>query len=503
MNNRKKGVIVSYAYSISQVVINLLYVPLLLQGIGVGEYGVYQMVGSLIAYVNVMSTTLAAGATRFYSKYYVLGDETGMSHTLSTFRNIYQKLDAILAILTVIFIAIFQLVYSNSLSDWELAEGSVLLIILAVNVALTLNNTLSIAVITAREEFLFLRLSMLATLLAQPVFVLIAIQFFPYAITVSIVQLIANAICRSIQHWYAKKKLDMNTSCRIVDKKLRKSIFVFSGGIIFAALADQIFWKTGQLILGYLYGTSFVAIYAVGIQVINAYSPLGVAISSVFLPRVSELWHKKKDINAITVLFLKVSRIVLYPLLGLLLGFVVFGKDFVMLWAGDGFELAYFVAVVVLIPFTVDVMQNIGLTILQVMNKYAFRAKMYFVSAVCNFALAIPLSTYFGLMGPALSSAFVIVISSGVILNIYYKCVIGLDMGLFWKSVTRQAFPLVLYSMLFHLVWNQFQHEIAWSTLISGAFIFLILYCFVAYFLSANVYEKNLIRSLLNRFTRK
>lgn len=503
MNKRKKGVIVSYIYSISQVAINLLYVPLLLQGIGSGEYGVYQMIGSLVAYINVMSTTLAAGATRFYSKYYVLGDQKGMASTLSTLRNIYQKFDVVLVVLTLIFVAIFQLIYSSSLTEWELIESSALLGVLAINVVVTLNNTLSVAVITANEEFVFLRLSMLALLLAQPLFVVIAIQFFPYAITVSIVQLVANTVCRGLQHWFAKKRLGMNASHCPVDKKLKKSIFVFSGGIILAALADQLFWKTGQLILGYLYGTSFVAVYAVGIQIINAYSPLGVAISSVFLPRVSELWHEKHDIGTISELFVKVSRIALYPLLALLLGFIIFGKDFVLLWAGDEFELAYFVAIVVLVPFTIDVAQNIGLTILQVMNKYAFRAKMYFIAAIVNILLAIPLSIHFGIMGPALSSALVIFLSSGVILNFYYACVVGLHMGLFWKSIMRQTVPLILYGLAFFVVWNQFQFEASWFALIIGAFVFLSCYALVACFFSANAYEKNLLWTLLTRLIRR
>ena len=38
----------------------------------------------------------------------------------------------------------------------------------------------------------------------------------------------------------------------------------FSGGIIMATIADQIFWKTDQLIVGYLFGAEFVAVYSVG-----------------------------------------------------------------------------------------------------------------------------------------------------------------------------------------------------------------------------------------------
>ena len=53
MNKRRAGAIVSYLYSITQVIVNLIYVPLLLGGIGQSEYGLYQTIGSIIAYLSI------------------------------------------------------------------------------------------------------------------------------------------------------------------------------------------------------------------------------------------------------------------------------------------------------------------------------------------------------------------------------------------------------------------------------------------------------------------
>lgn len=65
-------------------------------------------------------------------------------------------------------------------------------------------------------------------------------------------------------------------------------------------------------------------------------------------------------------------------------GFVIFGKEFITLWVGPVYEPAYAMAIVVMVPFTIDIVQNLGLTILQVMNRYGFRAKMYFIAACLN-----------------------------------------------------------------------------------------------------------------------
>ena len=492
----------SYAYSAAQVIVNLIYVPLLLGGIGKAEYGLFQMIGSVIAYLNVINSTLSAGATRYYSKYYVLGDKNGMANTLGILKRIYRWANFILSAAAVILTVTVRLVYAKSFTPWELTESCLLIAVLAVNLIVTMNNTISIAVITSHEEFVFLRATMLATTVLQPLLVLVAIKFFPYALTVSIAQLIANTICRTIQHVYAERKLGMDSKLRWLDKDLEKGLLAFSGAIILAAVADQIFWKTDQLILGFMYGTGVVAVYSVGSQVVNAYLPLGTAVSSVFLPKVSQLWHKDHDIHAISELFTRVSRIALYPLLIVLTGFIVFGQTFIRLWAGPGYQDAYWVAVIELVPFTIDLAQNIGLTILQVLNKYGFRAKMYIVAAVLNIFLTIILAARFGSVGAAISSGIAMFISSGLILNWYYAARIRLDMKAYWASIARQTFPFIILCAAATWGWNALSFPARWGTLLLGIILYTLAFLIVAYLVSANSYERGLVRRAVGRLSR-
>lgn len=51
MNERKLGILLSYLNITLHAVIGFLYVPLLLHYIGKSGYGLYQLMGSLIAYL--------------------------------------------------------------------------------------------------------------------------------------------------------------------------------------------------------------------------------------------------------------------------------------------------------------------------------------------------------------------------------------------------------------------------------------------------------------------
>lgn len=501
MNKRRSGTLVSYIYSITQVVVNLLYVPILLAGIGQAEYGLYQMVGSIIAYLSIINSTFSAGAVRFYSKYYVLGDEEGMANTLGILRRIYKIAYLIVAGATAAAVGAVVTIYQNSLSPWEIQESCMMLGILALNLMLTMENTVSIACITAHEEFTFLKLSQLCLLIVQPIVIIFLIKYFPFALTVTAVQLVCNSFLVATQDIFSKKKLGMDTRMRFLDKGLERQIITFSGTIVLATIADQIFWRADQLILAYMYGTEPVAVYAVGSQIVNTYLPLGVAVASVFMPRVSELWHKDHNLKAISDLFIKVSRVTLYPLLAVLLGFIIFGHDFIRLWAGIGYDAAYWVAVFELAPFTVDVAQNIGLTILQVMDRYGFRAKMYFVAAVINIGLTVWLAQALGIVGAAIASGIVMIVSSGFILNWYYQKKIGMDMIGWWKSVLQEILPMFVLCIAGCFAWRPFA-GCGWGGFVIGILCWAVAFTLVSYFLCADEYEKNLVRGMVRKVLR-
>ena len=83
MNQRKIGIVLSYVNIILHAVVGFLYVPILLHYIGKGEYGLYQLMGSLIAYFSIMDFGLTAAVIRFYTKYKALHDEEGMENILA------------------------------------------------------------------------------------------------------------------------------------------------------------------------------------------------------------------------------------------------------------------------------------------------------------------------------------------------------------------------------------------------------------------------------------
>lgn len=219
------------------------------------------------------------------------------------------------------------------------------------------------------------------------------------------------------------------------------------------------------------------------------------------MPKISRLVGEPDSTRALSELFAKVGRIALYPLLLVLTGFIVFGQDFIRLWAGEGFGDSYWVAVVIMVPFTIDIMQNIGLVILQVLDKYYFRARMYFVAALVNIAITCVLAWQFGCIGAAAATGVAMFATSGLIMNVYYARTVGLDMKLFWRENMAFIVPMALLCAVGAIGWSFLSatFAIGWAELVAGILVYTALYAVVAVAFAGNDYERDLMRGILGK----
>lgn len=99
------------------------------------------------------------------------------------------------------------------------------------------------------------------------------------------------------------------------------------------------------------------------------------AISGVLLPRATTMVTNNSS-DELSELFIKTDRIQYMILSFILVGFILVGKDFIKLWEGDGYSDAYIIAIIVMLPLTIPLIQTMGINILQDKNMHKFRSKI-------------------------------------------------------------------------------------------------------------------------------
>lgn len=503
-NERLAGAILSYIFTSLNLLVNFIYAPVLLKYLGKSEYGLYQMVASFFAYITIFETSISSGVLRYYCNAKAKNDTEAMENVLFISRRIYRIISVILIFFGIVLIAGYTAFYRSSLSDTQLRESIFMLVALIVNMIVSMLNSVYIATITGNERFIFAQSLRIVIQIVQPLLCCLVAIRYPYALTIVIGQLIVNIAAATARRIYAKKSIGIKIIQHQKDSELSKAILVFASSLLISSIADQIFWKADQIIIGKMYSTVLVAIYSIGGQIYNSYQHVGTSITMIFYPQISNLYQEDDALAKISKLFIKVGRIVFFILLIVLSGFAIFGKEFIRYWVGDDYYEAYYVALFVMLPFTIDLVQNIGLSILQVMNKYSFRAKMYFVAAILNIGSTIIMMRYMGIKGAALSTGISMLLTSGFILNGYY-IKLGLDIKGFWENIVIilvKLSPLIIMTYFINKLWLENVFGSMWW-LAARIVLYSICYLLLVFFVAMNKNEKEIARKFIRRLIKR
>ena len=69
INQLKSGVILSYATQAVHIVTNILYTPIILRILGQSDYGLYQLVSSVVSNLSLLSFGFGSSYVRFFARY--------------------------------------------------------------------------------------------------------------------------------------------------------------------------------------------------------------------------------------------------------------------------------------------------------------------------------------------------------------------------------------------------------------------------------------------------
>lgn len=502
INQRKAGVILSYAGEIVKILVNLVYTPIMLRLLGQSEYGLYQLVYSVVSYLSLLSLGFGSSYLRFYSRYKAQNDEDGVAKLNGMFILIFCSISVVCILCGTVMVRNIRTIFGTGLTESEYATAKVLMELLIINLALTFPNSVFNCSITAHEKFLFQKLLILLQNLFSPFLTLpLLIMGYGSIGMVSVTTLLTFVLLIS-NMFYCFKKLHVRFAFHGLKISLFKEMWVFTFFIFLNQIIDQINWSVDKFLLGRFAGTTAVAVYGVGGQINTLYLQFSSSVSNVFVPKVNRIVAETNDNTELTTLFTKVGRIQ-FIVLGLILtGFVFFGMPFVNLWAGEGYGASYAVALLLIIPVTVPLIQNLGIEIQRAKNMHKARAVVYLAIAIANVFISILLIKFFGPEGAALGTAISLFAGNIIFMNWYYHARIGMNMFYFWKEIAK-FIPALIAPCVVGIAIMKFVNITGLVKLGVFAVVYAAVYGLSMYFFGMNEEEKQLVMGPIRKILRK
>ena len=496
VNQLKAGAVLNYVVLGLNSVVGLVYTPFMLRMLGQSEYGIYSLAASIIAYLSMLDLGFGNAVIRYTAKFRAENRSEEQYSMFGMFTVLYSVIG--LVVITIGMVLFFNLdtFFADTLTEVELGRTRVIVMLMILNLAVTFPLSIYGAIITAYEDFVFLRVVQIARIVLSTM-VMIALLTCGYkAVAMVVVQTLFNVVTLGINYFYCKNKIHIKIRFSRPDYALLKEVAVYSFWIFLNVVMDRIYWSTGQFVLGATQGTMAVAVFAVAIQLQAIYMMFSSGVSGVFLPRVTAMVAQQNDSKEISNLFIKVGRIQFIVISFILSGFVVFGRQFISIWAGPEYDDAYVITLIFFVALLVPLIQNMGIVILQARNQMKFRSILYLCISLCSLVCQVPLSKMFGGIGCALAIGGALFIGQWVIINVYYQRVQKIDIYRFWVEIIKMTVIPVIVVVAAMLLIDGTLGLIQFIVAIGA---FSVVYLALFYRFSMNEYERGLIMRPLRR----
>lgn len=490
----KVGVILSYISRIIQIIVGLLYTPIMIRLLGQSEYGLYNIAASTISYLGVLNFGFGSAYMRFYSRYKVK-DETDKIVVLNgMFLAIFSILGAIVVAAGVILALNVDVIFGPSLSTQELLLVRLLILILVVNLAISFPSIVFNTYLQANEKYIFQNIVQIIRQVTTPLINLPLLLAGYGSVGMVTGTVTVNIIMEIIIVCYCLKKFNMKFSFRNFDHALMKEMAIYSSYIFMNMIVDLVNNNMDKTILGRYQGTVSVAVYSVAVSLKGYYTQISTTISSVFTPRIHRMVSSKISNSELTSFFTRIGRIQFILLSLVMSGFIFFGRPFIGIWAGENYYDSYVVAILLMVPLTIDLIQNTSIEIQRAKNMHKVRSWVYIFMAIGNLIVSIPLSIRYGAIGAAIGTSISLFLGNGVFMNVYNHFKVGLNMGYFWKEIFS-FIPAFIVPSIYGLIVNQVIDLYDIKNLIIYGLIYVLLFMSSMWLLGMNGYEKSLIKN--------
>ena len=496
MSQLKKGALLSYVSIFLTNIVGLFLTPFIVRNLGDSEYGLYTLIGSVIAYLALMDFGLNNTIVRFVAKYRAEKDIDGEEKFLGSIFIIYFIISILIVSLGILLYFNIELIFHKSLTSEEIRKAKIMFKFLIFDLAIALPGGAFTAICSAYEYFVLPKLISIIKYVFRTITIFTVLTLGGKAISLVIIDTILNVLTIIAIAYFVLKKLKIKIDFKGINKKLTKHIFGYSFWIFMYAIIQAFQWNFGQMVLGINTNTITVAVFGIGILLGSYYGAFPSAISGVLLPRATQMIVSNNSAKALTEVMVKVARINIMIQYLVLSGFVIFGQVFIKMWVGDIYNDSWRIALLVMIALTIPLTQSFGNSILEAKNKVMYKALFNLITMLFGISSGYYFSIDYGIFGIIYSIVIAMFINT-IITNVYFKSIFNFKIIFFFKEAfLKPTLFIFVFTIISYFLITQFVIE-SWLALIGFGTLYVIFYVLFYYLIILNNFEKNIISDFL------
>lgn len=504
--NRKVGVIFSYVLMFVEICSTMLFTPFLIRTLGQAEYGIYHLILSVLSYFTLLDLGVGSSVIRYMSKYSAEKNKNAQRSFMGVTTIYYLIIAAVALLIGLVVRQNLSSIFETGLTVAEIELARKLFSIAICNTVVTLATSAFSNAIIAHEHFMVSKGTTIIMTIVKVLLSVVALKMGMSSMGVLAVHLITNCITRGIYVCYVLFKLKITPSFKNIQFSFLKEVASYSSFILLQLIASYINSMSDQILLGmFAKGSAvIIGIYSIGAQILQYFKTVGAHFTGVLMPGLVRLVDSKPTRETYENEMIKIGRIV-FMVLGLVwCVFLVFGKDFICMWAGEENSQAYIVALALMFPTLFGYAQGAGYQLLQAMAKHKLPAIIQVCSAVLHIILVIVLMKWNALYGTVIGSFIAIFLCDMVVMNIMYKKQIGIRLSVLFGGMFKGTLPcLAIATVLGFALETLNFSRFGWLGFVVNCGVMVAIYGVTMLLYGMNDYEKNLLFKPFKKILKK
>ena len=497
--SKKAAIILSYMGVLAQTLGTMILTRLYLRRLGADTYGLYQMVYSVAQYILILDLGISTTMIRFIAEFDTKKDTVRKENFAFHFLLIVVTLCIVIAAVGLIVNANIENIY-RKLTPEEYTLAHQMFLLMIVQILMTVVGHYFKGIAMANEHYTLIKLlAVVDTLLNIGLVVTflnigLGVMGIVYAKTIIIViQLLVPA---AVDFGVIKFRIRFH----YWDFPMLKPAYALMVAMLLQSIVGYVNNSVDKTILGIMATKVDVAVYSICATFVTMFNTLPTSISSVFQTKATKIVVAGASREELTNFVARPGRIQFMITAGFIAGFILFGKDFIVCWAGDNMSAAWQYALLIMIPNTVPLVQNTCLAILNAMDKRLFRSLILVAITVVNIGMTIAFIGIIGPIGAPLATGISYILGHIVLMNIYYQKKIRLDVPGMFKRIFSRTWVCVLIAFALNAPLMLWKVGHNWGILAVKAVIFLLVYGVTVWLYGFNQSEKKMVADALAKF---
>lgn len=442
MKNRKIGIVMSYLNTGLNMVCGLFLSSYLLRMLGDTEYGIYQTVASFANYLillefgtgTVMTRNIAMCRGRNASK-------EEIQRNVTTIWMIACILGAIIAVVAVVFYINIGNIYAATLTANQIVYAKGIFLYVLVHLLGSFFTQTLNGIILAHEHYLYASVLAIVRTVMRTGVLVVLLLFWRSSMIIAKVDAAITLLLMGISVVYLYMNFRIIPKFGRMDATIVKVVAPLAFALFLQTIVNQANNNVDKFLIGIMLSPESVSLYAVGMYVFSIFSSLTTIPISMYAPEVAKNVQKNVPMKILQETLVSPCR--LTAIIGGLIyfGFIAMGRPFVELVYGASYTDAWIIAITVMTPMYINMINGVLVNVLDAMNKRMIRSVALIVTTVANILLTILWLKWWGVIGAALATALCTLIGQVLFMNIYYSKKLGIGVMYLFRKALAGVLP--------------------------------------------------------------